>query len=148
MKTIYLIILLAYAVPALISALRLWFDKDTDSFKKYLRYCWWALCPVWNLVLTYFVILEIRDKFRKKKYKQTATLHVGVTAVLALRKRNFDEFVKTEGKPDITYVYIDSVDKAKGYLFNDVIYLFNWSGLKNAYKVELEVHKRLRSEKA
>lgn len=65
MKTIYLIILLAYAVPAIISALRLWFDKETTSFKKYLRYCWWAFCPVWNLVSTYFVILEIRDKLRK-----------------------------------------------------------------------------------
>lgn len=65
MKTIYLIILLAYAVPALISALRLWFDKETTSFKKYLLYCGWAFMPVWNLVLTWFVILEMRDKLRK-----------------------------------------------------------------------------------
>lgn len=65
MKTIQLIILLAYAVPTLISALRLWFDEETTSFKKYLLYYYWAFMPVWNLVLTYFVILELRDKLRK-----------------------------------------------------------------------------------
>lgn len=65
MKTIYLIILLAYAVPTLISALRLWFDKETTSFKKYLLYCGWAFMPVWNLVLTWFVLLELRDKLKK-----------------------------------------------------------------------------------
>jgi hypothetical protein len=128
-------------VPTLISALRLWFDKETTSFKKYLLYCGWAFMPVWNLVLTWFVFLEFRDKLKISSTK--VKKWENPIAVLALRKRNFDDFVAKEGEEGKDYIYINSVEMAKGRKFSDVIYLFNWSGLKDAYDIDFEVRKRL-----
>jgi hypothetical protein len=83
MKTIYLIILLTYAVPTLISALRLWFDKETTSFKKYLLYCGWAFMPVWNLVLTYFVFREFYDYLIELEAEGATQMLLKVAAIIS-----------------------------------------------------------------
>ena len=61
MKWYAIIFWFGWLVPSLISAVRLWVDKDRGTVKEYLAYVWWAIVPVWNLVLIYFVIKEIID---------------------------------------------------------------------------------------
>lgn len=57
----------AYLLPAAIGLLRLWFDKVNQGFKHFITFGYWALVPIWNLVLLYFIILELNAKFKAKK---------------------------------------------------------------------------------
>jgi len=65
MKTIYLILIFAYALPSLIGFVRLLRDEKTKSLKHFLAYWFYAFIPIYNLVLTYFVVLELRDAIKK-----------------------------------------------------------------------------------
>ena len=65
MKTIYLILIFAYAAPSLIGFVRLLRDEKTKSLKHFLAYWFYAFIPIYNIVLTYFVVLELRDAIKK-----------------------------------------------------------------------------------
>lgn len=51
--------LIIYAVASLICLLRLALDKETTSFKKFLNYWYHPFIPVYNLVMTGFIIRDL-----------------------------------------------------------------------------------------
>lgn len=54
MKTIAII----YAICTLICFIRLALDQKTTSFKRFLEYWYFPFIPVYNLVMTWFVLKE------------------------------------------------------------------------------------------
>lgn len=66
MKTTYLILIFAYVLPSIVGTLRLSFDKCTKTWKDFFRYFWFGLIPGYNLVLFFFVILELRAWLKTK----------------------------------------------------------------------------------
>jgi hypothetical protein len=64
MKTIYLLICILYLLPTILCLLRLIFDKETVSIKKFMFYGYWAFVPIFNLIMVWFMILEFRDNFK------------------------------------------------------------------------------------
>ena len=65
MKTIYLIFIFAYAAPTVIAFVRLLLDEKTKSLSHFANFWIFAFIPVYNVILTYFVALELRDAIKR-----------------------------------------------------------------------------------
>jgi hypothetical protein len=64
MKTLLIWSAILYGIPALISLVILFFQKDRGTLSEYLNYCYWALVPGVGPFLIYLSILKLRDSLK------------------------------------------------------------------------------------
>jgi len=64
MKTNILILILGYGVPSLICFFRLLFDKTTTSIKAFLAYWYFPFIPLYNLVMVWFILKEVKNELK------------------------------------------------------------------------------------
>ena len=63
LELVKLLLLIFYVIPSIAGLIRLWNDPETnDSLRNYLKFFYWALVPIFNLVLLYFMLREFKIK--------------------------------------------------------------------------------------